>query len=66
MYTRMLKVMLSELDDAYKKCTYQQDFRIVYSLLSSFRAIIMTWPCNEFSDAYNQIGKWQEENMEVR
>lgn len=59
-----LRRMISQLTGTYEYCEEkEQDFRQVFTLLSAFRDIIMSWPLYEFSAAYEELSEWQQSFM---
>ena len=59
-----LRRMVSQLVGTYEYCEEkEQDFRQVYTLLSVFRAIIMSWPLYEFTAAYDELSEWEQSFM---
>ena len=59
-----LRRMVSQLAGTYEYCEEKErDFRQVYTLLSAFRDIIMSWPLCEFSVAYEELSEWQQSFM---
>lgn len=59
-HTRELQTMIGRLNAAYDECDARREFYLCYFLLGTFRDIIMTWPCNMFSAAYEELSRWQE------
>ena len=59
-----LRRMVYQLVATYNRCEEnEQDFRQVYTLLSAFRDIIMSWPLYEFTAAYDELSEWQQSFM---
>lgn len=59
-----LRRMVSQLLTVYENCEEKErDFKQVFTLLSAFRDIIMSWPLYEFSAAYDELGEWQQSFM---
>lgn len=59
-----LRRMVSQLTGMHERCEEkEQDFRQVFTLLSAFRDIIMSWPLYEFSAAYEELSEWQQSFM---
>lgn len=63
---RELDVMIENLDTAYLKCTEKREFYMIYTMLYAFRDIVMTWPVNSFSEAYDALCDWSSLNLGVR
>ena len=63
---RELDTMIGNLDTAYAKCTEKREFYMIYTMLNAFRDIVMTWPVNSFSEAYDALSDWSSKNLGVR
>lgn len=61
----MLSRMIDNLNQTYRRCEDERDFGKVYALLTAFRDIIMVWPLNDFSMAYDELADWQHEYLEA-
>lgn len=61
----MLSRMIDNLNQTYSRCEDERDFGKVYALLTAFRDIIMVWPLNDFSAAYDELSDWQHEYLEA-
>ena len=61
----MLTRMIENLNQTYSRCEDERDFGKVYALLTAFRDIIMVWPMNDFSMAYDELADWQHEYLEA-
>lgn len=59
-HVKELRAMINSLDETYKKCEEEREFSKVYNLLSAFRDIIMVWPMNDFTLAYEELSDWQD------
>lgn len=59
-----LRRMVSQLLRKYEICEEdERDFREVFTLLTAFRDIIMSWPLYEFNAAYDELSEWQQSFM---
>ena len=59
-----LRRMISQLSRKYEICEEdERDFREVFTLLTAFRDIIMSWPLCEFNAAYDELSEWQQSFM---
>lgn len=61
----MLSRMIENLNQTYRQCEDERDFGKVYALLTAFRDIIMVWPLQDFSAAYDELSDWQHEYLEA-
>lgn len=63
-HREILWTMITQLLKEYEICEENvRDFRQVYTLLSAFRDIIMSWPLYEFNAAYDELSEWQQSFM---
>lgn len=58
-----LTTMIQSLNEVYERCEEEREFSKVYTLLTAFRGIIMTWPLADFSLAYDELSEWQSAYM---
>lgn len=59
----LLYRMILNLNSYYEACEEIRDFSQVHTLVNAFRDIIMAWPLNEFSAAYDELNDWEQSYM---
>lgn len=52
--------MIHNLNSYYEKCEEIRDFSTVHALVNAFRDIILAWPLDEFSVAYDELNEWEQ------
>lgn len=58
-----LNKMIKSLEKANEICVEKREFYMMFTMVQAFRDIILTWPTNEFLEAYETLEDWTSENL---